>query len=487
MFQKLLTRRRGVAIATVALGLSGMSMVFAGTAGATGFEVLPGGGSNTAYVVMTNISTIFNQSPGCDLAGTSKPVNGTCALPYAAGGAGENGITAAKENPYNDASVELPAVGSGTGVKELYTAGSTFEAYARSSGTPANTKATSGQNYEEYAIDGVPFVHFTKHGATLLANHSATSISLTQLEQIYNDTFQCTIGATVYHMNWACLGSTVSPTASLAHIDCYMAQAGSGTEATWKAAMAGGTGGVDNPPCANDEEFGHGGSVVNHSIPAQVAAANASHVGLFENEVSSIVTPGTTVTEPWYNGDEASALYYFSFGKFSTQCPGIAGSATTDASGVCAGAAGWTVSTGAISNGGPPIHAYKTSIQGTGGGVPGNFPIIRYLSNVYNNTSSGTNGIADQSTLNLVSEYGFVCKPGTHTDMDPFNPGVNYRTEIEAAITGAGFFPVDTSAASPFSEGSQTTAASITDANFKTVDPTYTSTNPSGYCLSVHL
>src|SRR5271165_2419415 len=123
MFQKLFTRRRGVAIATVALGLSGMSMVFSGTAGATGFEVMPGGGSNTAYVVMTNISTIFNQSPGCDLAGTAKPVNGTCALAYSPGGAGENGITAAKENPYNDASVELPAVGSGTGVKELYTAG----------------------------------------------------------------------------------------------------------------------------------------------------------------------------------------------------------------------------------------------------------------------------------------------------------------------------------------------------------------------------
>src|SRR3974390_1230797 len=102
MCQKLSTRRRSVAIATVALGLSGMTMAFSGTAGATGFAVLQGQGSNTAYIVMSNISTLFNQSPGCDLAGTSKPLNGTCALSYTAGGAGENGITAAKENPYND-------------------------------------------------------------------------------------------------------------------------------------------------------------------------------------------------------------------------------------------------------------------------------------------------------------------------------------------------------------------------------------------------
>ena len=39
----------------------------------------------------------------------------------------------------------------------------------------------------------------------------------------------------------------------------------------------------------------------------------------------------------------------------------------------------------------------QTTIQGTtGDGVPGDFPVIRYLSNVYNNSSSGTNGIATQ-------------------------------------------------------------------------------------------
>ena len=53
MFHKLLTRRRGVAIVTVALGISGMSLAVAGTAGAAGFlappAVIAGSGSNTAY------------------------------------------------------------------------------------------------------------------------------------------------------------------------------------------------------------------------------------------------------------------------------------------------------------------------------------------------------------------------------------------------------------------------------------------------------
>ncbi len=483
MFQKLFTRRRGVAIATVALGLSGMSMVFTGTAGAAGFSTIQVQGSNTAYVVMTSISTLFNQSPGCDLAGSSHPLDGSCALPYVPGGAGENGITAAKENPYNDVAVVDPAVGSGTGVKMLFTAGSMPINIARSSGSPANTHGTAAQNYEEYAIDGVPWVHFTKKGTVTLANAAVHTIPLTTLEAIYNDTYSCVIGGVTYKMNWKCLGSSVSPTASLAHIDCYMAQSGSGTEATWQAAMAGGVGGTPTPPCLNDEEFGPRGVVVNHSVPASVAAANASHVGLFENEVSSITN--TSTSNPWYNADEANALFYFSFGKFSTQCPGVAGTATVLASGVCAGAAGWTVSTGSISNGGAPINAYKTSIQGTGGGVPGNFPIIRYLSNVYNNTSTGTNGIATQAALNFASEYGFVCKPGTHTDIDPFT-GVNYRTEIEAAITSTGFFPIDTNPVVPFHEGALTTPANITDSNYQTVDPTHTLTNPTGYCLSVN-
>ena len=73
MFHKLFTRRRGMAIATVALGISGMSLALAGTAGAATLmnppSVIAGSGSNTAYDLMTQLGTLFNSSPGS----TSRP------------------------------------------------------------------------------------------------------------------------------------------------------------------------------------------------------------------------------------------------------------------------------------------------------------------------------------------------------------------------------------------------------------------------------
>ena len=75
MFHKLFTRRRGVAIATVALGMSGMSLAFAGTAGATDLNppaVIAGSGSNTAYDMMTSWAPCSTQSPGCDLTAVAR-------------------------------------------------------------------------------------------------------------------------------------------------------------------------------------------------------------------------------------------------------------------------------------------------------------------------------------------------------------------------------------------------------------------------------
>jgi hypothetical protein len=248
-------------------------------------------------------------------------------------------------------------------------------------------------------------------------------------------------------MNWICEGAKKS-----APIDCYVAQTGSGTEKTWAADIVGG---VDAAPCLNFESKG----------------TAASHSGLFENEVSAMFTPGGT----WNNGDEANAIYYFSAGKFKLDTG-------ADTTGTLPGTpAKTTVGIGQITG----VAPTQATIQGSGGGVPGTFPVIRYLSNVYNNTSTGTNGIATQPTLNLVSEYGFLCKPLTETDIDPLT-GASYRSEIESIILAQGFYPVDTNPASTFAEGSLTTRANITDPLYQEVDPTYTSTNPQGYCLSVN-
>jgi hypothetical protein len=451
MFRSLRVRRGGAVVAGAAIAMSGLSLAFAGSAGATTYlnppATIVGSGSNTAYTLMSGLSTLFNSSPGCDLT-ASTTNNGTmqCATgTYVVGGDGENGSNAAAENPYNDVTVQEAAVGSGNGVKQLYTAGDFPINYARSSAIPANSHGTSAQNYIEYAIDGVSWIHFTEASGAKTASAKISNLTTAQLSAIYDNDADCTVKGVSYTENWICVGAKTP-----APIDCYVAQTGSGTEKTWAADIVGG---VDAAPCLSDEAVG----------------SAASHSGLFENELAAMFTPGGT----WNNGDEADAIYYFSYGKFASLC-------TTKS---CPGVpSGYATALGSING----IAASKTSIQGTtGDGVPGDFPVIRYLSNVYNNTSTGTNGIATQQTLNLVSEYGFLCKPGTETDIDPLT-NVSYRSEIESTIDASGFFPIDSSISSPFSEGSLATPANITDPLFQEIDPNYAATDPSGYCLSVN-
>ena len=400
--------------------------------------------------MMTNLGTLFNQSPGCDLtAASTNPLTMQCATgSFVVGQDGENGANAAAENPYNDVTAQLPAVGSGNGVKQLYTAGSYPINYARSSANPANSHGESGQNYIEYAIDGVSWIHFTEVSGVKTDTAKIKNISESDLEAIYEGTQTCTIKGTVYTMNWICEGAKKA-----APIDCYVAQTGSGTEKTWAADIVGG---ADAAPCLNKESTG----------------TAASHSGLFENEVSAMFTSHGT----WNNGDEADAIYYFSAGKFKLDTGSTTGGTLPGTP------AKTTVGIGEING----IVPDQTTIQGTvGDGTPGTFPVIRYLSNVYNNTSTGTNGIATQPTLNLVSEYGFLCKPLTETDVDPLT-GATYRSEIESIIDAQGFYPIDTHIATDFSEGSLTTGANITDSLYQQVDPTYTASDPKGYCLSVN-
>jgi len=469
MFHKLLSRRRGVALVTAALGMSVLSAGFSGVAGATTTaSVIGGSGSNTIYQLDLGLSSLFDQAPGCNLAASPQPLDFSCGTPYATGSTvnqpGEDGETATLENPYNDVVFQYPALGSGNGMHQLQGnsgtgAGEPAISYGRSSATPGNSHGTSAQTYVQFAIDGVSWVHFpVGPNKAKEPTQKATNMTLTQLQQIYADTLSCTVKGKAYTMDWICLGAKSS-----AHIDCYMAQNGSGTEGTWAQYV---TNGSSTPACLNDEASG----------------TAASHNGLFENEISSITSPGSA----YYNNDVGNAIYLFSYGKFSVEC------ALKGKSAICPGAQGWTTAMGQING----ISATQSTIQGAGGASHGNFPIIRYLSNVYNNsTSTGAPGTAaapaTQATLNFMSEYGFLCKPGTQSDIDPYT-GLNYRYEIETTLIQNGFFPIDTGysaatqkAGSPFSEGSVPNAAQITDPNFQLVDPTYNQSNPSGYCLPI--
>ena len=79
-----------------------------------------------------------------------------------------------------------------------------------------------------------------------------------------NDTLSCTI-AGVTKMDWRCLGSTTS-----GHIDCYMAQTGSGTYSTWSGYL----GFTGAPACVKDNTNGD--------------TTGAAHSNIFENQMSTI-------------------------------------------------------------------------------------------------------------------------------------------------------------------------------------------------------
>ena len=60
---------------------------------------------------------------------------------------------------------------------------------------------------------------------------------------------------------------------------------------------------------------------------------------------------------------------------------------------------------------------------------------------MYSNGSNPDIPASAPAALNVGSEDGFMCKPSTGFDVDP-NTGKTYRTEINAAITAQGFFPL---------------------------------------------
>ena len=147
---------------TAMAGFLGASAAVAGFAVPAGAATVPaqnhiiiGGGSNTTYSVMMDLSKIFNESPGCDLVspgGSTQNLDYRCPTPQNGTG-GENGLGDGSgytntgslaqgdpENPYNDVVVEEPALGSGNGIKELDQRGTNNAPldFARSSRGPNN-------------------------------------------------------------------------------------------------------------------------------------------------------------------------------------------------------------------------------------------------------------------------------------------------------------------------------------------------------------
>lgn len=448
MFRSLFTRRGAVALIASAVSVAAMSMALPSTAGAAppNASLLVGSGSQTAYALMTQLGNLFNNSPGCDLtASTSLPLALNCGTSSYSSGTtdGEQGFSVGAENPYNDYTVQAPAIGSGNGLSQLQQAsGSSIDpAYARSSAGPGSSSNTQ-ENYVAYATDGVSWTTFNQigiSGGTKTNQNKVTNISLADLKDIWNGTLSCVVGGTTLTMNWECLGAPAS-----SPIDCYVAQTGSGTYKTWQGAL-----GFANPPGC-DTKANEAGDPGDSNVVAD-------HENLFENSMAYIAG----------QKDAADAIYFMSYGKYVVTC--------LDAYTECAGTTNLTTF-GEIGG----VAASQKTIQGTGGGAGVTFPVTRDLYNVYNNsTAKSPATAASQATLNFTGEEGFLCKVLTLFQVDPIT-GVAYRTEIENDITSQGFFPLDVGG-HPFAEGSLANPGTITNAGYTANDP---SEGSNGYCLA---
>jgi hypothetical protein len=176
---------------------------------------------------------------------------------------------------------------------------------ARSSRAPNLTAGSSagddkGLNFVAYAMDGVSWLHWTAAPVGTSApaatpSAGVTNLSVAQLASIFNGTLTCTVDSVTFNMNWGCLpgGPTLTASSSTTpDIVVYWAQNGSGTEATWANLLYG----TSNAPTS------------------YYPSLTANHV-IFENETESIVD----------NGDEADAIFFFSYGKYNTVCTPTSG------------------------------------------------------------------------------------------------------------------------------------------------------------------
>jgi hypothetical protein len=419
-------------------------------------SLLEGSGSQTSWFEMQELSNAFNTQPGCDITSSiSYSAELNCGTSTFAPGTplGEQGLTIGADNPYNDYTVQESAIGSGNGATQELAQGQQGIAPAQYFRASA-PKGNSTVNRVAYAIDGQSWIHFTSVNGTATPSAKVKNISLSQLNAIYNNTLTCTYKGKTLTDDWYCLGAKKP-----AHIDCYDAQTGSGTYSTWTSSGnvpdAAYTQGVSVPPCANDLIAGDGTA--------------ASHVNIPENQVASIYTSA--------NKDAANAIYYFSYGKFQEVCPGGKCQGTGTKSPAALGEI-----TGRVS--GTPTTIDSTTIESTNTSTQ--WPIIRYLYNDYNNSSSSDP--ANQATLNFTSELGWLCKASTASETDP-NTGGTERATIDGAIEAGGFLPIEPNGVNaPFATGSNAPSylypAQLTDPGYVANDGSNgATTGDSGYCL----
>lgn len=491
-------RRGAVAVAAIATAFG--SLAAATPAGATssltapGNATIVGAGSATTYDVMVKLGTLFNAATTCDLyqpstassavtpqdfscVATANP-NQTSPAIYGAS------VARTPVNPFGDVALQEPPVGSSVGIKILSNQGSKGEAgitsggqaisvannvnYARSSRT-IKTTDYKGLNFVAYAKDGISWTHYVSTGATkAVATPSAAVTNLTkaQLQGVFNT------GAT---NNWSQVGGSAAP------IIVFSAQVGSGTWDSWGGYVASTASYKTSDPTnkvncydTSDQSTCQGPAVIFEnqtatlglsSLPVKLQSPNAdvlSHFGLSSATITATGSTKTGITAPtacsqWIWGCtagkvtgskapfsqtytlntptddsvKADAIYFSSTGKYNYQCSLKATKSKIDTCGGTQAGAGYLYKLGNIEG----VEPTQANV------LMSTFPSTRFLFNVYSNGSNAQIPASSAASLNFIGEQGFLCRPGTTSDIDGAT-GASYRSEINAAILSEGFYPI---------------------------------------------
>lgn len=202
----------GVAVGSIALfgvvGTAGASSPVANSGQDGVNDLAVGGGSDTTYVVDSDLAELYNRSPGCKVATSfgGSPALGSCLT------AGQDAAQAnASDNWDHDVISNIYPTGSGGGINGVI--GGAYD-FARSSRIGSATELGT-QHFWAFGKDGIAMVSFPGRIAA-----GADSLTKAQIQSIYN----CT--ATTWD---AVLGN-----GDLSPVVPYGMQSASGTYATFK-------------------------------------------------------------------------------------------------------------------------------------------------------------------------------------------------------------------------------------------------------------
>jgi hypothetical protein len=362
---------------------------------------------------------------------------------------GQNGYAQwGAQNPFNDVVVQEQSYGASNGVAELEGTGSATNVglsqsiinpdnnagaavnvspidSARSSSAPSVTKSYAsggnyaGLNYVAYAEDAVSYLSWnefdgakTESSKCLSAIQASGGVTTTDLKDIWNETYT----GNTPSLTWSDLDPS-STACTSAPVYAYWSNSGAGTEKTWASAT--------------------GATYPNGTFPSKNI--------IFQDETSAILSNQA-------NTPIGDVIYFFSYGDYLHKCtpsvttpgdtgylqsnnPNCAGTSTTSTPNTLQLGATWV---GATSN----VTLDSTTVNAQ---LPGEesaeFPGDRLLYNVYSDGSNPEIPVSNDATLNFASEDGFLCKPGTATEVDP-NTGLTFRSEIDSNLVNNGFLPL---------------------------------------------